>query len=114
MTYRRGDVILVYYPNSDLITYKKRPALIVQADDVKTNLSQRLVAMITSNLARQGETRVTILKNSELGKTMGLKMNSVVVADNLATVEEAVIDQKIGHCSDMEAIDIALKKALGL
>jgi mRNA interferase MazF len=114
MTYRRGNVILVYYPNSDLITYKKRPALIVQSDDVKTSLSQRLVAMITSNLARRGETRVTIFRNSELGKAMGLRMDSVVVADNLATVEEAVIDRKIGHCLDMEAIDIALKKALGL
>jgi mRNA interferase MazF len=36
---RRGDVILVYYPNSDLATYKKRPALIVQADDIKAELA---------------------------------------------------------------------------
>lgn len=114
MTYRRGDVVLVYYPNSDLITYKKRPALIVQADNVKTDLSQKLVAMITSNLSRQGETRVTIPKGSNLCEAMGLRTDSVVVVDNLATVKDQVIDKKIGHCSDMEAINTALKKALGL
>jgi mRNA interferase MazF len=114
MTYKRGDVILVNFPNSDLKTYKKRPALIVQADDITTDLSQKLVALITSNLIRQGETRVTVFKGSELGKEMGIRMDSVVVTDNLATVKDYAIDKKIGHCSDIESINVALKKALGL
>ena len=114
MIYRRGDVVLLYYPHSDLITYKKRPALIVQADDVKTGLAQKLVAMITSNLNRVGETRVAVLKNSDLGKAMGIRIDSVVVTDNLATIENQIIDKKIGHCSDMEAINTALKKTLGI
>ncbi len=116
MTYKRGDVILVNFPNSDLKTYKKRPALIVQADDVKTDLAQKLVALITSNLVREGETRVTVFKDSELGKAMGIRMDSVsvIVTDNIATVKDYAIDKKIGHCSDIEAINAALKKALGL
>lgn len=55
--FRRGDVVLVRYPHSDLITYKKRPALVVQDETVETGLRQRLVAPITSNLRRTGETR---------------------------------------------------------
>lgn len=47
----RGDVILVLFPNSDLRTAKLRPALVVQADNLHTGLSQVIVAMITSNLA---------------------------------------------------------------
>jgi mRNA-degrading endonuclease toxin of MazEF toxin-antitoxin module len=74
--------------------------------------------MITSNLARVGETRVALLKESDLGKAMGIRLDSVVVADNLATVEDQIIDKKIdkkiGHCSDMEAVNTALKKALGI
>jgi len=35
---KRGDVVLVWFPNSDLKTLKRRPALIVQADDLKTGL----------------------------------------------------------------------------
>ncbi len=114
MTYKRGDVVLVYYPHSDLMTFKKRPALIVQADDIKTGLPQKLVAMITSNLARVGETRVTVLKDSDLGKAMGIRIDSVVVSDNLMTIEDQIIDRKIGHCSDMNDVNTALKKTLGI
>ncbi len=35
-TYRRGDVILVLFPDSNLLTAKLRPALIVQADNLAT------------------------------------------------------------------------------
>jgi mRNA interferase MazF len=51
---RRGDVVLVLFPNSDLVTFKQRPALIVQADNLDTGLPQVVIAMITSNLARRG------------------------------------------------------------
>ncbi len=50
--YKRGDIVLVLFPNSDLQTFKKRPALIVQADDLQTNLPQVIVALITSNMTR--------------------------------------------------------------
>jgi len=52
--YKRGDVVLVTFPNSDLKTAKLRPALIVQADDLNTGLSQVIIAMISSNLNRAG------------------------------------------------------------
>ena len=50
----RGDVVLVWFPNSDLKTFKRRPALVVQADGLNTGLPQVVAAMITSNLARRG------------------------------------------------------------
>src|SRR5579883_2375480 len=60
--YKRGDVILVLFPNSDLRTAKIRPALIVQADQLQTGLSQIIVAMISSQMARAGHpSRVTVL-----------------------------------------------------
>src|SRR6185295_11897067 len=49
---KRGDVILVLFPNSDLRTAKLRPALMIQADDLQTGLAQVIVAMITSNVDR--------------------------------------------------------------
>ena len=51
-SYKRGDVVLVLYPNSDLRTAKTRPALIVQCDNLQTGLPQVIVAMITSRLFR--------------------------------------------------------------
>ena len=76
-TYKRGDVILVRFPNSDLVTYKKRPALVVQDENIDTDLNQRLVAMITSNLMRVGETRVLVRKDTPAGQAMGLITDSV-------------------------------------
>ena len=47
MTTKRGDVVLVWCPYSDLTTFKRRPALVVQADDLATGIPQGVVAMIT-------------------------------------------------------------------
>jgi mRNA interferase MazF len=38
MKTKRGNVVLVLYPNSDLKTAKRRPALVVQRDELKTGL----------------------------------------------------------------------------
>jgi mRNA interferase MazF len=37
-SYKQGDVVLVLFPNSDLITAKIRPAVVVQADNLQTGL----------------------------------------------------------------------------
>jgi mRNA interferase MazF len=47
-----GDVVLVLFPDSDLRTAKRLPALILQRDDLASGLSQTIVAMISSNPAR--------------------------------------------------------------
>lgn len=52
MKTRHGDVILVLFPNSDLRTAKRRPALVIQRDQLASGLSQTIVAMISSNPAR--------------------------------------------------------------
>ena len=52
MPYNRGDIVLALFPNSDLRTAKRRPAMIVQANNLGTGFGQTIVAMITSNLAR--------------------------------------------------------------
>jgi len=113
MNCSRGDVILVRFPNSDLKTYTKRPALVVQAD-IETGLSQKIVALITSNRARTGPTRVFVLKNSDLGTQMGLQIDSVVVVDNLATVIEREMDKIIGKCTEWSPVADALRKTFGL
>ena len=114
MPFRRGDVVLVRFPNSDLKTYKKRPALVVQGDDLNTRIAQRIIALITSNVSRTGPTRIAISKAAPEGARMGLLMDSVIVTDNLATVLEREIEKVIGHCTVMPQVGVALKATLGL
>jgi len=52
MPYKRGDVVLVLFPDSNLRTAKRRPALVIQADNLNTGLRQTIIAMITSNMSR--------------------------------------------------------------
>ncbi len=112
--YKRGAVILVRFPNSDLMTYKKRPALVVQDETVATGLSQRVVAMITSNLVRTGDTRVFVGKDTPAGQAMGLITDSVIVTDNLATVQEREIDKVLGQCPRVPEVDAVLRRTLRL
>jgi mRNA interferase MazF len=112
---KRGDVVLVLFPNSDLVTFKKRPALVVQADNLNTGLAQVVIAMITSNLARRGHTsRVFIPLNSPQAKGSGLLTDSVIMTDNLATTLDKALAQKIGELADLTAVDAALLTTLGL
>ena len=113
-SYRRGQVVLVVFPDSNLVTFKKRPALVVQDESVPTGLSQHIVAMITSNMARTGPTRVVVTKNSVTGRRMGLLTDSVVATDNLATILDREVAKVLGECRDMKAMDQALRVTLGL
>jgi len=113
--YKRGDIVLVLFPDSNLQTAKKRPALIVQADNLQTNLPQVIVAMITSNMTRANhKCRVAILLNSPEGKQIGLQSDSVIVTDNLATIQERFINKILGSLSNMNLVESALAYTFNL
>lgn len=113
--YKRGNIVLILFPNSDLQTFKKRPALVVQADNLQTGLPQTIVALITSNLRRSGhKSRITILLNSLEGKQSGLQSDSIIVTDNLATVQDKFIEKVIGYLPEISEIESALAHTLGL
>jgi mRNA interferase MazF len=114
LTLHRGDVVLVAFPNSDLETFKKRPALVVQNDQAQTGLPQIVLALITSNLGRTGATRVIVRRSSKAGARMRLFVDSVVVCDVLQTTGTDAIADVIGECPLMDDIDEALRFALGL
>jgi mRNA interferase MazF len=112
---RRGDVVLVLFPNSDLRTAKRRPALVLQRDNLTSGLQQTIVAMISSNLARRGHpSRIFVSATSAEGRAGGLRLDSVIMTDNVATVFETEIDSPLGRLADMAAVDLALKHTLAL
>jgi mRNA interferase MazF len=115
MKTRRGDVVLVLFPNSDLRTAKRRPALVIQRDELSSGLAQTIVAMISSNLARRGHaSRIYVSRDSAEGKAAGLRLDSIIMTDNLATVFEVEMNSILGHLLDMETVDAALKHTLAL
>ncbi len=115
MPYKRGDVVLVLFPDSNLRTAKRRPALVSQANNLNTGLRQSIVAMITSNMARADHpNRVRLLLNSAEGRDAHILMDSVVMTDNLATVRETEIDRTLGRLKNLKDVDAALRRTLSL
>ena len=115
MRSNRADVVLVLFPDFNLRTAKRWPAVVVQADGLDAGLPQTIVAMITSNMSRAGHpSRISVSRTSSQGQQMGLLTDSVVMTDNLATILENEIDRTIGRCPDMSAINVALRHTLGL
>ena len=117
---KRGDVVLVLFPNSDLVTIKARPALVVQSDRATTDLPQILVVAITSQMFRAGyPSRMVVLAESSIGRVAGLLTDSVIIADNIVTVETSDIARIIGTLpmnliDPVNLIDPALRYVLEL
>ena len=113
-TCRRGDVVLALFPNSNLRTAKTRPALVVQADHLRTDLPQVIIAMISSQMSRAPHPcRVTVLQTSPEGRQSGLLLDSVIMTDNLATVVESAVYRIVGSLP-MADVEVALRHTFGL
>ena len=111
----RGDVVLVLFPNSDLKTAKRRPALVVQRVNLASGINQTIVAMISSNVARRGHpSRVYVPTGSPESKEGGLRLDSVIMTDNLATILEDEIVSILGTLPNMGLVDVALRHTLAL
>jgi mRNA interferase MazF len=98
-----------------LQTAKMRPALIVQADNLDTNLRQIVLVMISTNLSRANhKSRILIEIDTEQGGKSGLLSDSVVMTDNLAAISLTAVSRVIGRLEDMNEVDDALRHTLGL
>ena len=112
---KRGDVVLVWFPNSDQKTFKRRPALVIEADGLHTGLPQVVAALITSNLARRGHpSRVFIPLQSGAAKGTGLRTDSVIMTDNLGTILHQAVAQRLGRLAELAEVDQALRATLNL
>jgi mRNA interferase MazF len=115
MNCQRGDDALALFPDSNLRTSKRRPALVVQADQLGAGLPQTIVATIASNMVRAGHaSRVIVPVGGESAKGSGLLMESVIMNGNLAAIQHSEIDQILGAFSGMSEIDAALRITVAL
>jgi len=86
-----GDIVILKFPYTDGITFKRRPALVIrdfQDGDI-------LVCRITSKI-------YTTTFDIELidWAESGLKLPSVVRVHKIATLEKSLLELRLGHVSD--------------
>lgn len=88
----KGDIVLVYFPFTDLRGRKLRPALVLYEGrrDV-------VLAFISSRLEKYSSKTSVIVREDDLGfKETGLKVSSVIRLDKIATIHRSLIAGKIG------------------
>jgi len=112
---RRGDVVIVDFPFSDVPGGKKRPAVVIQSDRVNLQIRKTIPALVTGNLRRTGDPcHVLVDPDLPEGSSSGLNGPSLISCWNLYTIDQARIERTIGHLSDTlkQRLNDALKEAM--
>ena len=115
---RRGDVVLVAFPfiAAHDVQRKRPPALIVQADRYNRRRAVVVIVAITT-MYRHGHlpAKVPVRRESPAGHEAGLRLDSLVDCQTLATLPREEILSRLGRlpAEVMQQVDRALVDALG-
>jgi mRNA interferase MazF len=111
---KRGDVVIIDFPYSDATGSKVRPSLVVQSDTLNPIRDDVILAIITSMSSGRPNTKILIEVASE--PRSGLRFDSYLQCDTLATLDQSLVLTVIGSLSAqaMQNLNNCLKAALGL
>ena len=107
--YKRGDIVLIPFPFTNLSGQKIRPGLIVSSSPSDNDV---IVVFITSNTKLRIKDIIPVLPSSQ----NGIKVSSGIVCSKIATLDRNNILGKIGLIESVlqNKVDTSLKKVLGL
>jgi len=93
--YKRGDVVLVPFPFTDLSSAKQRPALVVSPDALNSTRDDVLVAAITSQVPVKLAADEILIPAGELA-ACGLPKPSILRLSKLAALHRQLVIKRIG------------------
>lgn len=104
---KKGDIILIPFPFTDLTGNKLRPALVLAR-----NQKDITVAFITSQIELLNEFDISIKPNNG----NGIKKESIIKLTKLATLETSLAVGKLGEVNNFELLEIndKIRMYLGL
>jgi len=108
----RGDIVVAAFPYTDLSGQKRRPALILNENTAHGDV---ILAFISTQVPPQLPPTSVLLANTDPDfQQTGLKTDSVIRLDKLATIERRLITRRLGKLSQSKlfAVDKALLAAL--
>ena len=104
----KGDIVLVPFPNSDLTPGKLRPALVLYEDDIENETTIAYISSKTPILPSPCDVLVT--RGTPSFDESGLKLNSVIKLNKIATIKNYFISGLLGSAS--EALQAEVDKAI--
>ena len=93
--FRRGDIILVPFPFTDLSSTKQRPALVVSSDALNAAGADVLVAAISSQIPANLTSEEFMIPPGDLA-ACGLPKPSIVRLAKLAALHRQLVIKRIG------------------
>ena len=105
-TYRRGDIVLVTFPFTDLTATKQRPALVISPDSVNQLSQDLILAAITSQLTEDeyglpleaGDFAEGHLpKQSMLRLTKIFTIHSLLIRKKIGALKPATMDRVLSQ-----------------
>ncbi len=108
MSYKRWDVVAVYYPFIEGHEAKRRPGVILSTDDLHARHGVYWIAMITTAGAGARPEDIAVSDRAKAG----LPENCVIRVPRLATLSDAQISHRIGSLvpKDRNAVSGLLRK----
>ena len=114
-TYRRGDVVLVPFPFTDLTDIRQRPALIISADWFNDSHQDLALAAITSQIpATVSQAELMIPEADRIAA--GLPRASMIRVGKVFAVHQMLVRRKLGllSASVLSMFNEKLRLVLGL
>lgn len=111
--YRRGDVVVAetVYPDCGSVQRGRRPAVIIQNNTGNLHAPTVIIAPITTGYKLRRQPTHTRLNRCEF-----LDSRSLVLAEQIMTIDKSYISKKLGHLDGFSMLQIndAIRISLGV
>ncbi len=113
--YNKGKIVLVPFPFTDLSSSKVRPALIVSSEKIKGD-DLALVFVSSKKTKNLHKVDFRIKKTDKFFAQTGLKGESIIKVNKIATLDKKIILGELGELEDktLGEIDKRIKILFGL
>ena len=104
--YKRGDIVLVTFPFTDLTSSKRRPALVISPDSYNENSQDLVLAAITTQLIDEPNTIILaendfvggkLPKPSAVKLTKMFTMHSTLVRKRMCALNKEKMKEVLGE-----------------
>jgi len=93
--FKRGEIVLIPVPFSDLSSVKKRPVLVISNMSYNNQNHDMIVVAITSNMQQNG----IVIETKDL-LSGELPKKSIIRYDKIYTLEQSIVIKQLGIVSE--------------
>jgi mRNA interferase MazF len=99
-TIRRGDIVLIEFPHSNMAQTVVRPALVISNDEHNASDPDVVCVMISSQVDKAREDDIVLTSTDADFRPSGLHVDSVFRVSRIQALERSIVRKRLGHVSD--------------